>query len=94
MNGLTISFRGLDADAGHVEAFSGIESAAGIARALTLIGHYAATGVVRHRYPSMKQYVSISKGRRMVASIGNLPSPLPDHWHWDLQPTGYTTLQN
>ncbi|GEM_PF-2647920 len=49
--GLTISFRGLDADAGHLEAFSGIESAAGIARALTLIAHYAATGEVRRRYP-------------------------------------------
>ena len=51
MDGLTISFRGLDADKGHVEAFAGIESAAGIARALTLIGHYAATGSVRHRFP-------------------------------------------
>ncbi|GBH29797.1 DUF7946 domain-containing protein [Sphingobium xenophagum] len=51
MSGLTISFRGLDADKGHVEAFAGIESAAGIARALTLIAHYAATGSVRHRFP-------------------------------------------
>lgn len=51
MDGLTISFRGLDADQGHVEAFAGIESAAGIARALTLIAHYAATGAVRHRFP-------------------------------------------
>jgi len=48
---LIISFRGYDADDGHLDAFAGIESAAGIARALTLIGHYAATGVVRHRYP-------------------------------------------
>lgn len=47
----TISFRGLDADRGHIEALAGIESAAGIARALTLIGHYAATGSVRHRFP-------------------------------------------
>jgi hypothetical protein len=51
MNEWTISFRGRDADRGHIEAFSGIESAAGIARALTLIGHYAATGSVRHRFP-------------------------------------------
>lgn len=51
MDELIISFRGLDADNGHVEAFAGIESAAGIARALTLIGHYAATGTVRHRFP-------------------------------------------
>lgn len=51
MDGLTVSFRGLDADNGHIEAYSGIESAAGIARALTLIAHYAATGVVRHRFP-------------------------------------------
>ncbi|WP_287980515.1 hypothetical protein [Sphingomonas sp.] len=32
-----ISFRGLDADNGHIEALAGIESAAGVARALTLI---------------------------------------------------------
>ena len=51
MDDLIISFRGLDADNGHVEAFAGIESAAGLARALTLIGHYAATGTVRHRFP-------------------------------------------
>ena len=51
MDGLTISFRGLDADQGHLEAFAGIESAAGIARALTLIAHYAATGEVRRRFP-------------------------------------------
>lgn len=51
MDGLTISFRGLDAEEGHIEAFAGIESAAGIARALTLIAHYAATGSVRRRFP-------------------------------------------
>ncbi|WP_114520936.1 hypothetical protein [Altererythrobacter sp. ZODW24] len=51
MTDLIISFQGLDADDGHVEAFAGIESAAGIARALTLIGHYASTGIVRHRFP-------------------------------------------
>jgi hypothetical protein len=48
---LILSFQGLDAEYGHVEAFAGIESAAGIARALTLIGHYVATGQVRHRFP-------------------------------------------
>lgn len=48
---LIVSFQGLDADHHRIEALSGIESAAGIARALTLIAHYAATGVVRHRYP-------------------------------------------
>lgn len=48
---LIISFQGLDADDHRIEALSGIESAAGIARTLTLIAHYAATGVVRHRYP-------------------------------------------
>ncbi|GKS02371.1 DUF7946 domain-containing protein [Sphingomonas aquatilis] len=51
MSDLIISFQGLDADDGHVEAFAGIESAAGLARALVLIGHYASTGVVRHRFP-------------------------------------------
>jgi hypothetical protein len=51
MSEIVISFQGLDADEGHVEAFAGIESAAGLARAFTLIGHYASTGVVRHRFP-------------------------------------------
>lgn len=41
----------MDADEGRLVAFAGIESAAGLARAFTLIGHYAATGVVRHRFP-------------------------------------------
>ena len=48
---LTISFEGLDADEHRIEAYAGIESAAGIARALTLIAHFAATGKVRHRFP-------------------------------------------
>lgn len=48
---LTVSFQGLDADDHHIEALSGIESAAGLARSLTLIAHYASTGVVRHRFP-------------------------------------------
>jgi len=51
MEQIVISFRGRDADNGHIDAFAGIESAAGIARALTLIGHYVATGTVRHRFP-------------------------------------------
>lgn len=51
MSDLIISFRGLDADNGRIEAFAGIESAAGLARTFTLIGHYASTGVVRHRFP-------------------------------------------
>lgn len=51
MSALIISFEGRDADRGQIEAFSGIESAAGIARSLTLIAHYAATGQVRQRYP-------------------------------------------
>jgi hypothetical protein len=51
MASLIISFQGLDAERGHVEAFAGIESAAGIARSLTLIAHYAATGKVRYRFP-------------------------------------------
>ncbi|HEV2597307.1 hypothetical protein [Sphingopyxis sp.] len=48
---LIVSFLGGDADEHRIEAFSGLESAAGIARALALIGHYAATGEVRYRYP-------------------------------------------
>lgn len=48
---LTISFQGLDADDHRIEAYSGIESAAGIARAITLIAHFAVTGKVRHRFP-------------------------------------------
>lgn len=51
MAALIVSFLGGDADRHQIEAFSGLESAAGIARALTLIGHYAATGEVRYRYP-------------------------------------------
>jgi hypothetical protein len=51
MSALIISFQGLDADLGHIEAYAGIESAAGIARSLTLIAHYAATGSVRSRFP-------------------------------------------
>lgn len=51
MSDLIVSFEGLDASDGHVEAFSGIESMAGIARALTLVAHFAATGDVRHRFP-------------------------------------------
>lgn len=39
MDDLIISFQGLDADNGHIEAFAGIESAAGLARTFTLIGH-------------------------------------------------------
>jgi hypothetical protein len=51
MADLIVTFDGLDARDGHLEAFAGIESMAGIARALTLIAHYAATGEVRHRFP-------------------------------------------
>ena len=51
MTTLVLRFEGLDADDGRLEAFSGIESAAGIARSLTLIAHYAATGQVRQRFP-------------------------------------------
>lgn len=48
---LTISFQGLAADDHRIEAYAGIQSAAGIARALTLIAHFASTGKVRHRFP-------------------------------------------
>ncbi|MFL0588218.1 hypothetical protein ACH0BU_16480 [Sphingomonas olei] len=72
-----ISFRGLDADEGHIEALAGIESAAGIARALTLIGHYAATGSVRHRYPfddTVKFYLEGTEegsfNWKLVATVG------------------------
>ncbi|UVO51199.1 hypothetical protein M0208_12015 [Sphingomonas sp. SUN019] len=72
-----ISFRGLDADLGHIEALAGIESAAGIARALTLIGHYAATGSVRHRFPfddTVKFYLEGTEegsfNWKLVATVG------------------------
>jgi hypothetical protein len=60
MADLIISFDGLDADQNHLDAYSGIESAAGLARALTLVAHYAATGTIRHRFPfddSVKIYL-------------------------------------
>ena len=53
---LILSFQGLDAEQGRIEAFSGIESAAGLARSLTLIAHYVATGKVRHRFPFDETY--------------------------------------
>jgi hypothetical protein len=48
---IIISFRGMDADQNRLEAFAGTESAAGIARSLSLVAHYAATGTIRRRYP-------------------------------------------
>ena len=51
MYDLIISFTGLDAANGHIEVFAGLESAAGIGRALALIAHYTGTGEVRYRYP-------------------------------------------
>lgn len=72
-----ISFRGLDADNGHIEALAGIESAAGVARALTLIGHYAATGSVRHRFPfddAIKFYLEGTEegsfNWKLIAAVG------------------------
>jgi hypothetical protein len=51
MSDLVIRFTGLDANQGHVEIFTGLESASGIGRSLALIAHYAATGEVRRRFP-------------------------------------------
>lgn len=48
---LVVSFRGMDADEGRISALAGIESAVGLARVFTLVGHYAATGTVRRRFP-------------------------------------------
>lgn len=48
---LIVSFRGADADQHRIDAYSGSESIAGISRSLALVAHYAATGVVRRRYP-------------------------------------------
>lgn len=57
MSDLVIRFTGLDASKGHVELFAGLESAAGIGRALALVAHYAATGEVRHRFPFSDEVV-------------------------------------
>lgn len=51
MSDLIIRFTGLDASDGHIELFSGLESAAGIGRSLALIAHYAGTGEIRRRHP-------------------------------------------
>lgn len=48
---LIVSFRGLDADNHHVEAFAGARSIAGVSRSLALVANYASTGSVRYRYP-------------------------------------------
>lgn len=48
---MDITFVGDEADQHRIEAFSGAESLAGIARAAVLVAHYAATGEVRHRAP-------------------------------------------
>lgn len=51
---MDIAFIGEEADQHRIEAFSGSESLAGIARAAVLVAHYAATGEVRHRAPYSK----------------------------------------
>lgn len=54
---LIVSFKGGDADKHHIEAYAGLESISGIARALTLIAHYMAEGEVRRRYPFSEKVV-------------------------------------
>lgn len=84
MSDLIVTFEGLDARRGHIEAFSGIESMAGVARALTLIAHYAATGEVRHRFPftdDLRFYLEDTeegsfKWRLKLAIAAGLASPL------------------
>jgi hypothetical protein len=46
-----LKYEGLDADEHRIDAQFGGESLAGIGHALTLVSHYAATGVVRQRSP-------------------------------------------
>lgn len=74
---LILSFQGLDAEEGHIEAFAGIESAAGIARSLTLVAHYAATGAVRYRFPfdnTVKLYLEATEpgsfNWKLVLAVG------------------------
>lgn len=89
--GLIISFNGLDANEGHIEAISGIESAAGIARVLTLIGHYASTGNVRHRFPfddGVKFYLEATEpgsfNWRVKVVVGTLAMGLATNGVYDL----------
>jgi len=89
---LLISFQGLDADDGRIEAFAGIESAAGISRSLALIAHYAATGVVRHRFPFSEDIQFYLEGteegsfnwRLALAASGGLAMGLTTNAVYDL----------
>ncbi|MBV8972287.1 MAG: hypothetical protein JO290_08345 [Sphingomonadaceae bacterium] len=48
---LIFKFQGHEAEQHRLEAYDGLEALAGLARAATLIAHYAATGKIRHRKP-------------------------------------------
>jgi hypothetical protein len=48
---IILKYEGLDADEHRLDAQFGGESLAGVGHALTLVSHYAATGVVRQRAP-------------------------------------------
>jgi hypothetical protein len=89
---LIISFQGLDADEGRLEAFAGIESAAGISRSLALIAHYAATGEVRRRFPFSEDVQFYLEGteegsfnwRLVLAASGGLAMGLTTNAVYDL----------
>jgi hypothetical protein len=48
---MRVVFSGAEANAHRIEAYQGLDSLYGIARAATLAAHYVATGIVRHRMP-------------------------------------------
>ena len=48
---LIVKYEGLDADEHRLDAHFGGESLAGLGHALTLVSHYASTGIVRQRAP-------------------------------------------
>lgn len=96
---LTISFQGLDADDHRIEAYAGIESAAGIARALTLIAHFAATGNVRHRFPFSENATVYLEGtedgsfnwKMAVSVVGSLALGMSGNALYDLTKAAVTS---
>lgn len=69
---MEIVFKGSEADSHEIEAYAGVVSLEGIARAATLAAHYAATGQVRFRAP----YSSDLEFRIAAPVPGSLEFPL------------------
>jgi hypothetical protein len=69
---LEITFLGREADRHQIEANDGLESLAGLSHAATLVAHFAATGVVRQRYPyddGLKFYFQTTKPGSLTAIL-------------------------